>query len=120
MQPPLPLVAYDDAIAGILIEKHLVTLSNQPPMQPSGALPIHAGVTDEYPGHYPSPDQTAQIGTFDHHPIFQAGALRVTIVSTPRTVTPIPHQNRARSGTNRITQHHPPPTTINRRLRLRS
>jgi hypothetical protein len=54
MKPLLPPLAHHEAIAHILIEKHLVALGNQPSMQSTGTRSIHAGITDEYPGHHVS------------------------------------------------------------------
>ena len=54
MQPLVPLIPHRDPITQILIQEHLVTLSNQPPTQLTGTLTVLAGMADEYPGHRPS------------------------------------------------------------------
>jgi hypothetical protein len=57
MQSHLPPLAYRNPITQILIQEHLVTLTNQPLVQLTGTLTVLAGMTDEYPGHRPSSRQ---------------------------------------------------------------
>jgi hypothetical protein len=51
MQPLLPLLAHHDAINQILVQEHLMALSNQPPIHSISRFSIVTGVADEYPCH---------------------------------------------------------------------
>jgi hypothetical protein len=51
MQPRLPLLPDDDAVAQIPIQEHFMAVGDQPPMHLTSQRRILTGMADEYPSH---------------------------------------------------------------------